>query len=100
MGFIGIQATTEDYFQHVHVRYPCGGDPITATLLLLLKLSVALIILATGMDSAPRDMASLPGPRTAVVIAFYILTSAAISIPYLRWRRTTASHPNRLETSP
>ena len=44
--------------------------------------------------------ASLPGPRTAVIIAVYILTSAAISIPYLRWRRATASHLNRLETSP
>lgn len=35
--------------------------------------------------------ASLPGPRTAVIIAFYILTSAVISIPYLRWRRATVS---------
>ena len=89
-----------EFFQHVHVRYPRGGDFMTTTPLLLLELSVALIILAIGMDSTPRDMASLPGPRTAVVIAFYILTSAAISIPYLRWRRTTASHPNRLETWP
>jgi BASS family bile acid:Na+ symporter len=31
--------------------------------------------------------ASLPGPRTAVIVAVYILTSAACSIPYLRWRR-------------
>ncbi len=31
--------------------------------------------------------ASLPGPRTAVIVAVYILTSALISIPYLRWRR-------------
>lgn len=44
--------------------------------------------------------ASLPGPRTAVIIAVYILTSAAISMPYLRWRRATASHPDRLKTSP
>ena len=72
---------------------------MTATPLLLLKLSVALIILAIGMDSTP-SMASLPGPRTAVIIGVYILTSAAISIPYLRWRLATASHPNRLETSP
>ena len=48
---------------------------MTATLLLLLKLSVALIILATGMDSAPRDMASLPGPRTAVITGVYIPVS-------------------------
>ena len=36
--------------------------------------------------------ASLPGPRTAVIIAAYILTSAVISIPYLRWRRAAVSH--------
>jgi BASS family bile acid:Na+ symporter len=35
--------------------------------------------------------ASLPGPRTAVIIAVYILTSAAISIPYLRRRRAAVS---------
>jgi len=44
--------------------------------------------------------ASLPGPRTAVIIAVYILTSAAISMLYLRWRRATASRPDQLETSP
>lgn len=43
--------------------------------------------------------ASLPGPRTAVIIAAYILTSAVISIPYLRWRRTAVSRPNQPETS-
>jgi hypothetical protein len=100
LGFIGIQATIKNFFQHVDVRYPCGGDFMTASLLLLLKLSVALIILAIGMDSTPRDMASLPGPRTAVIIGVYILTSAAISIPYLRWRRAAVSRPDQPETSP
>ncbi len=33
---------------------------------------------------------SLPGPRTSVIVAVYILTSALISIPYLRWRRAAA----------
>ena len=37
--------------------------------------------------------ASLPGPRTAVIVAIYILTSAAISIPYLRWRRGVNAQP-------
>jgi len=32
--------------------------------------------------------ASLPGPRTAVIVAVYILTSAVVSIAYLRWRRS------------
>ncbi len=31
--------------------------------------------------------ASVPGPRTAVIVAVYVLTAAAISIPYLKWRR-------------
>jgi BASS family bile acid:Na+ symporter len=39
--------------------------------------------------------ASLPGPRTAVIIAVYILTSAVISIPYLRWRRAAVSHSDQ-----
>jgi BASS family bile acid:Na+ symporter len=35
--------------------------------------------------------ASLPGPRTAVIIAAYIATSVAISLPYMRWRRAVAA---------
>jgi predicted benzoate:H+ symporter BenE len=35
--------------------------------------------------------ASLPGPRTAVIIAVYIVTSAIVCIPYLRWRRAVAA---------
>ncbi|MEA2094296.1 MAG: hypothetical protein U9P11_07015 [Pseudomonadota bacterium] len=32
--------------------------------------------------------ASVPGPRTAVLVAAYIVTAAVVSIPYLRWRRS------------
>ena len=35
--------------------------------------------------------ASLPGPRTAVIIAIYIVASAIVCIPYLRWRRRVAA---------
>jgi len=35
--------------------------------------------------------ASLPGPRTAVIIAVYIVASAIVCIPYLRWRRAAAA---------
>jgi BASS family bile acid:Na+ symporter len=35
--------------------------------------------------------ASLPGPRTAVIIAVYIVASAVVCIPYLRWRRAAAA---------
>jgi BASS family bile acid:Na+ symporter len=41
--------------------------------------------------------ASLPGPRTAVIIAVYIVASAIVCIPYLRWRRSAASR--RFSTS-
>ena len=33
---------------------------------------------------------SVPGPRTAVVVAIYIAVSLAISLPYLRWRRAVS----------
>jgi BASS family bile acid:Na+ symporter len=35
--------------------------------------------------------ASLPGPRTAVIIAVYIVASAVVCIPYLRWRQAVAA---------
>jgi predicted Na+-dependent transporter len=35
--------------------------------------------------------ASLPGPRTAVIIAVYIVASAIVCIPYLRWRKAVAA---------
>jgi bile acid:Na+ symporter, BASS family len=35
--------------------------------------------------------ASLPGPRTAVIIAVYIVASAIVCIPYLRWRQSVAA---------
>jgi BASS family bile acid:Na+ symporter len=35
--------------------------------------------------------ASVPGPRTAVLVAAYIVVSAVVSIPYLRWRRKAVS---------
>ncbi len=30
--------------------------------------------------------AAVPGPKTAVFVAAYIVTSAAVSIPYLKWQ--------------
>lgn len=34
---------------------------------------------------------SFPGPRTLVLLVTYVLASALVSIPYLRWRRHVAS---------
>jgi len=64
------------------------------------RTALAIACSARHLGIAVLVAASLPGPRTAVIIAVYILTSAAISMPYLRWRRATASHPDRLKTSP
>ena len=33
---------------------------------------------------------AFPGPRVVVILACYLLTSAIISLPYLRWRRRVA----------
>jgi len=33
---------------------------------------------------------SVPGPRTAVVIAVYIAVSLVVSLPYLHWRRAVS----------
>ena len=49
--------------------------------------------------------ASVPGPRTSVIVAFYILTSAVITVPYLHWRRASVSRvqpdrPNEVRGSP
>ncbi len=37
--------------------------------------------------------ASVPGPRTAVLVAAYLLAAAVVSIPYLRWRRRAPAVP-------
>ena len=53
---------------------------MTATLLLLLKISVGIIILAIGMDSTPRDMAYLwQRPRLLLrsLLAMYVLVPLA-----------------------
>ena len=35
--------------------------------------------------------ASVPGPRTAALVGAYFVASAAVTIPYLRWRRRLSS---------
>jgi predicted Na+-dependent transporter len=55
------------------------------------RTALAIACATRHLGIAVLVAASLPGPRTAVIIAFYILTSAVISIPYLRWRRSVAA---------
>jgi hypothetical protein len=33
---------------------------------------------------------SLPGPKTATILAVYVATSTAVSVPYVAWRRRLA----------
>ena len=60
---------------------------------------VAVIILAIGMDSTPRDMASLPGPRTAVIIGVSPDLGRHLDTLFALASRHRI-HPNRLEASP
>jgi BASS family bile acid:Na+ symporter len=82
------------------------------TLAVLLIIALAIGHLLGGPDEGDRSIlaiacatrhlgiailvaAALPGPRTAVLIAAYIVTAAVVSIPYLRWRRKQpASDPS------
>ncbi len=78
------------------------------TLAALIALSLAIGHLIGGPDEDTRTAlaiacatrhigiavlvaTSVPGPRTAVVIAIYIAVSLAISLPYLRWRRAVSA---------
>jgi bile acid:Na+ symporter, BASS family len=78
------------------------------TLAALIVLSLAIGHLAGGPDEDNRTAlaiacatrhigiavvvaASVPGPRTAVIISTYIAVSLMISVPYLRWRRRMAA---------
>ena len=54
------------------------------------RTALAIACATRHLGVAVLVAASLPGPRTAVIVALYIVTSALVSLPYLRWRRGTA----------
>ena len=69
------------------------------------RTALAIACATRHIGIAVLGAASVPGPRTSVLVAFYTLTSAVVSIPYLRWRRATASRveprrPEELRGSP
>jgi len=51
------------------------------------RTALAIACASRHIGVAVLVAASRPGPRTAVIIAVYILASALVSLPYLRWRR-------------
>lgn len=60
-----------------------GPDPEQRT-----GLAVACAIRHIGI--AVLVATSLPGPKTATILAVYIATSTAISLPYVQWRKRRA----------
>ena len=54
------------------------------------RTTLAMACASRHVGVAVAVAASLAGPRTAVIIAVYVLASAAVSLPYLRWRRAGA----------
>jgi predicted Na+-dependent transporter len=64
------------------------------------RTALAIACATRHLGIAVLVAASLPGPRAAVIVAVYLLTSALISVPYLRWRSAAArsTHP-RVSTS-
>jgi predicted Na+-dependent transporter len=55
------------------------------------RTALAVACAARHVGIAVLVAASLPGPRTAVIIAVYIVASAMVGMPYLRWRRAVAA---------
>jgi len=55
-------------------------------------------VTALGIACATRHIglaalvaASFPGPRTVTLIAVYVVASAAVTMPYLKWRKSRAA---------
>lgn len=60
---------------------PLDGDRTTLAIACATRHLGVAVIIATAF----------PGPRVVVTLACYLLTSAAVSLPYLRWRRRVAT---------
>jgi BASS family bile acid:Na+ symporter len=67
-----------------------GPDPDDRT---ALAVSCATRHVGVAMLAA----STVPGPRTAVLILAYVLASAVVSVPYLRWRKRTHLPPAMAE---
>ena len=55
------------------------------------RTALAVACASRHLGIAVLVAASLPGPRTAAIVAVYIVASAVVTLPYLRWRRTVAA---------
>jgi bile acid:Na+ symporter, BASS family len=61
------------------------------------RTALAVACASRHLGIAVLVAASLPGPRTAAIVAVYIVASAVVTLPYLRWRRRVSS---RLSVQP
>ena len=74
------------------VAYHRGN--VNEVLLPLLKILVMVLVAAVGLGASMADLTYLwrrPLLLLRSVLAAYIVVSAAVSIPYLRWRRNSAN---------
>lgn len=60
---------------------PAAGD----------RTALAIACATRHVGIAVLVAASFPGPRTKVLIGAYVVASAAVSLPYLHWRRAQAA---------
>ncbi|MBK6864216.1 MAG: hypothetical protein IPG91_11905 [Ideonella sp.] len=55
------------------------------------RTALAVACASRHLGVAVLVAASLPGPRTAAILAVYIVASAVVTLPYLRWRRRVSA---------
>ncbi len=60
-----------------------GPDPANRT-------ALAVSCASRHVGIAMLAASTVPGPRTVALVLAYLLASAAVSIPYLKWRRSAA----------
>jgi BASS family bile acid:Na+ symporter len=68
-----------------------GPDPDNRT-------ALAVCCSTRHVGLAALIAAAVPGPRTAVYVLAYLAASAAVSIPYLRWRRRMHASAEEVRT--
>ena len=85
VGLVPLLALAATTLVALAIGHALGGpDPDDRT---ALAVSCATRHVGIAMLAA----STVPGPRVAVLVLAYVLASAVVSIPYLRWRRARAS---------
>ena len=93
MGWVGVSAVIVLMLIALAIGHLLGGPSPDDRTALAIACATRHIGIAVLVATAFR------GPRTAVLIAGYVVCSALVSIPYLRWRRHEARGADRTEAS-